>query len=237
MSGKTRRAPLYESVKRHLIEGIESGLWRVGDRLPSEHQLTRRFGVSRMTVNRAMKELEAAGFIERVAGSGSFVADRRVQGELVEIHDLAGELAHRGHRHRCELLERRDFAADGEWAEAFALDPGAPLHYARVLHYRDDQPVLLEERRVNLAVAPEYAAADLNRETSYQVLMRLAPLQRAEHVVRAVPATSELRELLALAENEPCLLVHRRTWAKGSVASLADLWHAGSRYELIGRVR
>ena len=52
-------APQYLKVKTHLREGIASGRWRPGERLPSESELTDAFGVSRMTVNRALRELQA----------------------------------------------------------------------------------------------------------------------------------------------------------------------------------
>ena len=95
----------------------------------------------------------------------------------------------------------------------------------------------MEERWVDLAVAPAYEEADLTAETSYQVLMRLAPLQKAEHVVRAVAADTTLAAQLALVAGAPILLVHRRTWARERLCSVADLWHAGERYELVGRLR
>ncbi len=224
----------YERIRRHLEDRIASGHYAIGQKLPSETELMRLFGVSRMTVNRAMKELEAAGLIERVPGSGSYVADRRAQGHLLAIHDIAAELARRGHRHHAQILERETLA--GEILADAGFPPDTRVHRVRIRHFRDNEPVLVEERWVDLAVAPAYEEADLTAETSYQVLMRLAPLQKAEHVVRAVAADRELAAQLALVPGAPILLVHRRTWARERLCSVADLWHAGERYELVGRL-
>ena len=71
----TERAVRYPEIVAALRELIASGTVRPGDRMPSEHQLARRFGVSRPTAGRALRELEAAGLVQRRAGSGTFARD------------------------------------------------------------------------------------------------------------------------------------------------------------------
>jgi GntR family histidine utilization transcriptional repressor len=229
--------PLFQQVKDHVLDAIETGRLTVGDRAPSEAELCTVLGVSRMTANRALKELAEAGIVTRVAGSGSFVADRRVRGELLTIRDIADELAERGHVHRAEVLMHSRTRATADLAEAFGVEEGAALFYARVLHRQDGRPVVLEDRFVDPTIAPGFIDVDLSQETSYRYLTRVAPLQEAEHANRAVAASEELQRLLELAPDEPCLLLHRRTWTHGRVASVADLHHAGSRYEISGRFK
>jgi len=73
--------PKYEVIRQALADGIISGQYSPGDRLPSESQLVKDFSASRPTVNRALRELQLAGLIERRAGSGSFVrADAAARG-------------------------------------------------------------------------------------------------------------------------------------------------------------
>jgi len=62
--------------------------------------------------------------------------------------------------------------------------------------------------------------------------VRVAPLQRAEHIVRALVPERRIRRLLRLEAGEACLLIMRRTFSHGRIASVADLYHPGSRYEL-----
>ena len=64
--------------------------------------------------------------------------------------------------------------------------------------------------------------------------MDAAPLERVEHVVRAVAPTPLVARLLALAAGEAVLLMERTTWSRGERASFARLHHAGSRFELRG---
>ena len=70
---------LYQQVKDFIAGRIQDGTWRPGDKLPSENDLVGQFGMSRMTVNRALRELVEQGRIRRVAGVGSFVADDKPQ--------------------------------------------------------------------------------------------------------------------------------------------------------------
>ena len=75
VAAATSAMALYEQVKDFIARKIQEGVWRAGDRLPSESELVTQFGISRMTVNRALRELAAQGRIVRVAGVGSFVAE------------------------------------------------------------------------------------------------------------------------------------------------------------------
>jgi GntR family transcriptional regulator, arabinose operon transcriptional repressor len=74
-----RRTPIYRQVYGVLERGIRSGRWKQGERLPSEAQLVRDFGASRITVGRAVRDLQLAGLVERHAGSGTYVRSRAAE--------------------------------------------------------------------------------------------------------------------------------------------------------------
>ena len=80
MSLGRSKARKYEQIYRALEQDIRSGRWKQGDRLPSEAQLVRQFGASRITVGRAVRDLQAAGLVERRAGSGTYVQEARSAG-------------------------------------------------------------------------------------------------------------------------------------------------------------
>src|SRR5688572_30909719 len=91
---------LYEQVKSFITHKIQDGSWPAGHRLPSESELVAKFGVARMTVNRALRELMEQGRIVRVAGVGSFVAEDKPQSTLLQIANIASEIRARGHDYR-----------------------------------------------------------------------------------------------------------------------------------------
>ncbi|RUP32967.1 MAG: GntR family transcriptional regulator, partial [Curvibacter sp.] len=104
MTAATPSLALYQQVKDHISRKIQDGSWPAGHRLPSEHELVAQFGISRMTVNRALRELTEQGRVVRVAGVGSFVAEEKPQSTLLQIANLASEIRQRGHDYRCEVL-------------------------------------------------------------------------------------------------------------------------------------
>ncbi len=228
--------PLYQKVKRHIVQRIENGSLPINARAPSEADIVGTFGVSRMTANRALNELAKEGLLVRIAGSGTFVADRRARGELMALKDIAVELEERGHAHRVEVLAHEKVAASREAAAAFETRPGAALVHALLLHRRDGEPVLLEDRLVNASVAPGYLDADLTKVSSYAYLTEAAVLQKVEHVIRAAAAPAGVARRLKIKTGAPCLVVLRRTWSKGRVASTATLTYAGDRYEMSGEL-
>jgi GntR family transcriptional regulator, arabinose operon transcriptional repressor len=79
---KPARIPKYQTVCDALQREIRSGRLSPGDRLPSEAELERKFGASRITVGRAVRDLQLAGLVERRAGSGSYVKARSLSGAL-----------------------------------------------------------------------------------------------------------------------------------------------------------
>lgn len=222
----------YQKVMHFILERIAGGALRAGERVPSENELTRTLTVSRMTANRALRELAADGVLVRVAGVGTFVAEQRVHAHPLEVRNIADEIRARGHEHRLKVLSLESVAASRELAERFAVKAGAPLDYSLLTHFEDSLPLQVEERYVNPQAAPGYLDNDFTRTTPHEFLIRVAPLQRAEHTVRAVVPERRIRRLLKLEPDEACLLIMRRTFSRGRVASIANLYHPGSRYEL-----
>jgi GntR family histidine utilization transcriptional repressor len=215
-------SPAYQGIKDFILARIHAGEWAEGDQVPSENELAREFSVARMTVNRALRELTSEQVLTRVQGSGTFVA--RISDEIVA----------RGHRYHANVLSIGIAPASTELAAEMQLHAGDDIFHSRVLHFENDEPVQLEERWVNPAVAPDYALQDFTNTTPNQYLVRVAPLQRVEYRIEAAAPDDGTRSLLTMDELEPCLVLHRRTWSQGVVASVANLWHPGSRYRFTG---
>lgn len=229
--------PLYLKVKRHVLANIRSGKWGTDTRVPSENELVKSFGVSRMTANRALRELRDEGVLVRVAGVGSFVADRHAHAHPLEIRSIAEEIRERGHEHRAEVVALERVRAGKELAARFGIPARTELFGSVLVHFENGRPIQLEERHVLPLLAPDYLGQDFSRTTPYDHLVRVAPLQEVEHTLRAVMPDERTRRLLEMRRDEPSLLIDRRTWARGRVASVARLHHPGSRYELTGRFR
>jgi len=226
--------PRYQQLKDFIIERISSGELQPSDRVPSENELVETQRVSRMTANRALRELNDEGYVERVAGRGTFVSDYRSRSDLVEVQNIADEIARRGHTHSSAVLRQCLQNACGEIAKALHVKQGADVFHLLLVHSENKEPIQVEDRYVLASFAPECLQQDFERITPSAYLTGVAPLQEAEQSVRASVPNPAIRKYLEMTDDEPCLVVMRRTWSQGRPVTFARLHHPGSRFELMG---
>ncbi|MGY6268204.1 histidine utilization repressor [Achromobacter denitrificans] len=228
-------APLYAQVKQMIAQQIRSGAWPAHHRVPSEAELVDELGFSRMTINRALRELTAEGLLVRMQGVGTFVAQPKARSALFSVNNIADEIAARKHRHHSRVVRLAEEPAEGEQAQALDIRPGQPVFHSVIVHYEDDLPIQLEDRYVNVKLAPDYLKQDFTLSTPYEYLTRVAPLTEGEHIVEAILARPRECQLLQIDRGEPCLLIRRRTWSGERAVTLARLIHPGSRHRLEGK--
>ncbi|WP_114764350.1 histidine utilization repressor [Vibrio rhodolitus] len=231
-------APLYQQIKQYIVDQIESGKWSVGQRISTELELTEQFSVSRMTVNKAIRDLVTQGKLERKPRLGTFVCQTQDKAEspLLDIRNIALEVAERGKRYSNKVLVQSQISADEKIATQLGVMRGSKVYYSEIIHYADEMPIQLELRWVNPEHAPDYLKQDFNQQTPTQYLFEACPLSAIEHSVEAVMLDESKRQQLNLQEYEPCLLLNRRTWSGNYLVSSALLYHPGSRYKLSSTV-
>ena len=226
--------PRYQQLKDQIVERISNGELKPGDRVPSENDLVVSGNVSRMTANRALRELTDEGYVKRVAGRGTFVADFRARSHVLEVHDIAVEVESRGHAHSSRVLRNSKQRARGEVARALNVKQGTEVCHILIVHSENAVPVQLEDRHILLGFAPDSVTQDFAVTTPSAYLSSIAPMTEAEQVVRAAMPNRAVRDQLAMEEGEPSLVVLRRTWSGGHPVTFARLHHPASRYELTG---
>ncbi|MBB4010132.1 histidine utilization repressor [Allorhizobium taibaishanense] len=231
----TDATPLYAGVKQIILDRIHSGEWPPKHRVPSENELVAELGVSKMTANRALRELANEGELIRVQGVGSFVAERKGVSALFEVRNIADEITDRGHAHEASVVVMTREAASPDVADALGLHIGEDVFHSLIVHREEGVPVQIEDRYVRPGAAPDYLAQDFSIKTPNAYLSAVAPLSGSEHTVEAtMPQAWECR-LLMMLKTEPCLVIRRRTWSGRDVVSLARLIYPGHRYKLENR--
>jgi GntR family histidine utilization transcriptional repressor len=235
MDAAARPVAPYSRVKEHLKAGLAAGRWRPGELMPSEAELVAQFGVSRMTVHRALRELASEGLVERVQGVGTFAAQLHRISSTLTIRDLQEEIEARGHRHHAEVHLQRREPAGTELAASLGLAAGGAVFHTLIVHHENGVPLQCEDRYVNPAAAPDYLGVDFSRTTPTSYLLEVAPLWEAQYTIEADRATAQEAKLLGIGRDEPCLVIVRRTVSRGAPITLARLVHPGSRYQLAGR--
>jgi len=218
--------PRYQQLKDFIIEQIATGALQTADRVPSENELVESKSVSRMTANRALRELNDEGYVERVAGRGTFVSDFRSRSDLLEVQNIADEITRRGHTHTSRVLRQSLQHARGEIAKALHVEQGTDVFHLLLVH--------CEDGAVLASFAPDCLQQDFVTQTPSAYLTGIAPLQEAEQAVRASMPNPAIRKRLEMPDDEASLVIIRRTWSAGRPVTFARLHHPGSRYELTG---
>lgn len=226
---------LYEKIKKSVVRNIDSGDLKPGDKIPSETQLAKTFKASRMTANRALKELTEENRIVRVQGVGSFVSRPKPEAALLEIKSIAQEIADWGGEHSCRILLLGQESLSQEIAGKMDLNEGDTVFHSIILHMDRGMGVQYSERYINPAVAPLYLDQDFLKITPSKYLLEVAPVQETEHTLEAVNVNKTLQKHLKIKPTEPCLLLRRRTWSFDRVATYSMIVSPGSRYRLKGK--
>lgn len=229
---KTPKASKFAIIKQHICEKIESGQWLQHSKVPSENELTELFSVSRMTARRALQELTEQGLLVRTQGAGTFVAAFKSQSSLLEIRNIADEIADRGHSHHALQLVLKSVSLTEEMSILLNVKPDKTVYYSEILHFENNEPIQLEQRYVNNKLVPDYLEQNFTQITPHEYLSHEAPLTEATHEIEAVLASEKICQLLAIDTQQPCLQVKRRTWSNQGVVSVAILTSPGNKYRL-----
>ncbi|TNE33997.1 MAG: histidine utilization repressor [Alphaproteobacteria bacterium] len=225
--------PLYSRIKREIRQKIDAGDWRAGDQIPTEHALVEEFNTSRMTVNRALRELTQEGVLARRQGSGTFVAPGKLETGLLEIRNIADDIAEKGATHRAEILLLEREKTPTELKSVLGLSQKEVFH-CLILHWGNEVPVQLEDRYVNPVLVPDFLKQAFIDETPSGFLIRTQPYSRAEHHVSADRPTEEQKRLLKLEAGEPVLTLARQTFAGSKLITSVRLHHPGGRFTFGG---
>lgn len=224
--------PLYLQIQQHLLEKIEGGDWPAHHQIPPEEQLARDFGVSRMTANKAIRDLVQQGYLTRQPGLGTFVTDRKAESSLMEVHNIAEEVRSRGHGYSNLVLLSEAIEADDEVALRLGVRLGTHVFHTLIVHCENDVPIQLENRYVNPRWVPDYLESDFAVHTPNEILVAACPITDIEHVVEAVLVDERIATWLEIDTATPCLSMARRTWSGDHLISYARLIHPGQRYKL-----
>ena len=226
------RQPLHQEVAVAIQAEIERGGLRAGAPLPSERQMCEQFGVSRVTLRRALATLSERGVLTPSHGRGWFVTDTTI-GELPNMLQSLSELAAaRGLRSSSRVSLRHVRAADVDEAEQLDIGPGAALYEMRRLRLLDDVPVSIDHVRIPLELCPQLVDVDFEKESLYRTLEVHGVLPtRCDFAVQAVSADAEQAEQLIVSEGTALLLATGTTHnERNQPIELSRVHFIGERY-------
>ena len=223
--------PLYAQVKETLQREIEQNM-QPGQHLPIEPELEKRFGVSRVTIRRALEELESDGLIIRKQGRGTFVSEPKIAQEMTQLKSWGETMRQNGLEPQTVRSEIEVVEPTQEISQGLALPPGEKLVRVRRLRYVNGGPICIMSNYLPHNLIPGLERNGLVNDSIYQTMAyyNLKPL-RAFDKVEARPATAWEGEQLQVAADFPLLEVTRLVYdATGKPLYLAVITNRSDKY-------
>lgn len=203
------KLPLYHQVQRQLADEIAQKILAPGARLPAERMLCARFGVSRVTLRRALEALAAEGLIDSVSGRGWFVVEKPVQGPLSPASHMSFTAmgAARGLTASADVLLQRVRPATLDEVEALGIAPGAGIFDLKRLRRLDGMVIAIDQSRVPIQYCPSLIDVDFATASLVSILESRSNIiyRRCSYTVEALPADPDTAALLELNPRDPVL--------------------------------
>jgi GntR family transcriptional regulator len=227
--------PLYEQIKDYLLNCIDQGIYPADTRLPSERDLAEQFGVSRLTVKKAISDLLQSGHVYVQIGKGTYVSRAKIDQSLDALTSFSEDVGKRRQRPSSRVLEAREIPASVDEARTLRIPAGAPLFLLRRVRLADDVPMAIESSRVVAALCPGLLdGRDFGATSLYHVLRAeySIRLTYAEQSIEARLASIEEAHLLAVEVRAPILGISRVTYTDTDVpVEFALSAYCGTRYK------
>jgi GntR family transcriptional regulator len=206
-----RTVPRDAAVERVLAGEIQDGTLAQGDRLPTEEQLERRFGVSRITVRRAVQNLATRGLVEVRWGRGTFVAAPRITQPLTSLTGFVEDMAAIGRRSSARVVTVETVPADPATAVALGLDPGTLVTHIERVRLADERPISLDDTYLPTDLGARVAEADLVNRPVFELLEQDlgVPLGEAVYRLRAEVADAHTAAELGIVPGAPVFRIDR----------------------------
>lgn len=214
MAMGARRQPLYDQLVDILSEKIDHEL-SPGDLMPSERDLSERYGLSRTTVRLALQELERLGMVVRQHGRGTFVADRSSQAaNLTQAYSFTDQMRDMGRKPETLILEFSEMEADKNLAERMAVRVGEKLFKIKRLRSADGMPMMVERTYLPMRKFMALKRPMLDSQSLYSIIERdfHERIRVAEEEFFASIARPADAHLLDIPEGSPVLDLVRTTY-------------------------
>jgi DNA-binding GntR family transcriptional regulator len=234
--------PLYYQLELQLRDAIESGRYRPGDRLPTESELQRTYGVSRVTVRTALHRLEEDGLISTQRGRGTFVTSQadatKIERNPARLLAFAEDLARQGGPPRVEVLAVERCPAPQRMAALLDVAEGTEVTRVRRVGSVGDAPLWVESRYFHPAVADALTESDLGSASVTALLEAVTGrhVGRSRLRITAGAATRDQAKHLALEPGEPVLINEFTVEADGHPIEAARAVFRADRYAFLVEV-
>jgi len=226
--------PLYHQISEAILHSIRKGQLKPGDTIPTEQELIKSYSVSRITVRRALQELEKGGYLIRKQGLGTYVAPSGVRRGAMQLSSFTEETASWGMKPKSKLLALRQEPAPDFIAERFEIPSGQQICYVERLRIADDLIIALTISYLNLPPEIELNPERFEETGSLWAILEHDGLIIADvdRTIGAISADEFHTNLLEVELNDPLLSVESLVYSStGSLIEISQIIGRGDRYK------
>ena len=200
--------PLYVQLMEELETSIRNGVYKPGDKIMTEAEMAKEYGVSLITVRKAVGSLMEKGLVVRKQGKGTFVTKPKFSRNMRKLQSFTEMCEQMGVKPGARVLENRLTAADKKVSDRLGIEPGSNVVYISRLRLADGEPVQVEKSYFPLKYA-FLLDEDLNNGSMFECLKEKAGAKVAssEKMIELCRATAEEAALMDVKKGEYLLFV------------------------------
>ena len=200
--------PLYVQLMEELETSIRNGVYKPGDKIMTEAEMAKEYGVSLVTVRKAVGSLMEKGLVVRKQGKGTFVTKPKYSRNMKKLQSFTEMCEQMGVKPGAQVLENRLIMADKKVADRLGIEPGSNVVYISRLRLADGEPVQVEKSYFPLKYA-FLLEEDLNNGSMFECLKEKAGAKVAssEKMIELCRATAEEAALMDVKKGDYLLFV------------------------------
>jgi GntR family transcriptional regulator len=211
--------PLHTQFETILRNKIEDEEWPVNSSIPSENEMSRIYGISRMTVRSVLNRLVDEGLLYRVQGKGTYVAEPKIITSPLVRYGIREQLEQMGYETTTKMVSFEKIAASTKIARALNVERGRSIFMVKRLRYVKGEPLSFHISYVPAQYFPDLENQDLEHNQMCNVIERNYnfAIQRRIETLEAIPAAPEEAWLLSVHPNSSLLLLENMVYTDGDL--------------------
>lgn len=225
--------PIYYQLEEQIRELIEKGDLKPGDALPSEREYAEKYQISRMTARQALTKLVNDGYLTRLQGKGTFVAERKIEQPLQGLTSFSEDMRARGMVAASRILSFEIIPATIQIATQLSIQEYGPVYEIKRIRLADDVPMALETSYLPANLIKGVTEEIINQSLYTYIEERLnLKIDYATQVIESSSANQIEAEYLQVKKGVPIMLIQRNSYLEdGTPVELVKSSYRADRYK------
>lgn len=230
--------PLYAQIKEIIKQRILDGDYDIHERLPSESEMMKVFGVSRITVRQALRDLHTDGLVFSVQGKGTFVSRPKAVQDIQSLQGFGEAMSPQGYETSARVIGVQEVRASGDVAEALNLSRNSKVIELTRIRYLNREPVSLDNSFFPLEIGKALQGRDLTQDVFPMLENEFGiGLGHADLKVEAIVANEALAQHLNVDVGSSILRIQRLVFSQaGDPIDFEYLSYRGDAFQYQIRV-